>query len=496
METPNFSAHWPAWIMVLPLVGALLAFTVPRYKSLIGLVTAMGVLLLGIALTQQVLAEGPQRYPIGGWGAPLGIELYVDGLSALMLLLAASVGFFTSLYGVGYFGSREDPHHAHERDYFWPLWLFLWAALNGLFLTADVFNAYVTLELIGLASVALVGLSGQAAALGAAIRYLLVSLLGSLFYLLGVGLLYAGYHTVDMVSLGQLIQAGPLPRAALTMMGVGLLLKTALFPLHFWLPPAHANAPTPVSSVLSALVVKATFYLLLRLWFTVFPDTDTAAAANLLGLLGAFAILWGSLQALQTQRLKLLVAYSTVAQLGYLFLVFPLTQETATAFTAWSGSLYHALAHGLAKGGMFLAAGTVLYALRHDRIQDLDGISQHLPVTLFAFGLAGVSLMGLPPSGGFLAKWSLLTAAIASDQWGWAFIIVLGGLLAAGYVFRVLARAFAQVSSTANYRPVPWFMEWSALLLALMAVVLGLIAQTPLTLIGIGAPVPDKELLL
>lgn len=495
MHIPDFSAHWPAWIMVLSMTGALLAFIVPRYKGFIGLITATGVLFLGIALAQQVLAEGPQYYSIGDWGAPLGIELYVDGLSALMILLTASVSICISLYGVGYFRAGEERHHAHEHNYFWPLWLFLVTALNGLFLTADIFNAYVTLELIGLASVALMGLSGKAPALNAAVRYLLVSLLGSLCYLLGVGLLYAGYSTVDMVSLGQLIQPGPLSRAALTMMGVGLLLKTALFPLHFWLPPAHASAPAPVSSALSALVVKATFYLLLRLWFTVFPNTATAAAANLLGLLGAFAILWGSIQALQAQRLKLLVAYSTVAQLGYLFLVFPLTQNTAAAFTAWSGSLYHILAHGLAKAGIFLASGTMLYALQHDRIQSLSGINHHLPITLFTFGLAGVSLMGLPPSGGFLAKWFLLNAAIANDQWEWAFIIVLGGLLTAGYIFRVLFYALSQTPSEANYRPVPWFMEWPALLLALMAIVLGLTAQFPLTFIGIGAPMLDKELL-
>ncbi|ABA57781.1 multisubunit sodium/proton antiporter, MrpD subunit [Nitrosococcus oceani ATCC 19707] len=486
------SIHWPVWLMVLPLTGALLTFAIYRYQNLIGLITAMGILWSVIALAQKVLTEGPQRYSIGGWGAPLGIDLYVDGLSTLMLLLTAAVGFFVSFYGVGYAGFRQ---HNHGSGYFWPLWLFLWTALNGLFLTADIFNAYVTLELIGLASVALVGLSGQASALNAAMRYLLVGLLGSLFYLLGVGLLYAGYHTVDMASLGQAAQAGPLPRTALTLMGVGLLLKTALFPLHFWLPPAHANAPTPVSSALSALVVKAPFYLLLRLWFTVFPDSTTGAAANLLGLLGAIAILWGSIQALQTQRLKLLVAYSTVAQLGYLFLVFPLTQDSMAASTAWSGALYYTLAHGLAKGGMFLAAGTIFYALQQDRIQNLNGISRHLPVTAFAFGLAGVSLMGLPPSAGFLAKWSLLTAAIANGQWGWAIIIVLGGLLAAGYVFRVLSYVFMQAPSKAHYRPVPWLMEWPALLLALMAICLGFITQTPLTLIEIGAPMSYQYLL-
>jgi formate hydrogenlyase subunit 3/multisubunit Na+/H+ antiporter MnhD subunit len=268
------------------------------------------------------------------------------------------------------------------------------------------------------------------------------------------------------------------------------LLKTGLFPLHIWLPPALANAPSPVSAILSGLVEKAPFYLLLRLWFQVFEAHLPPSAAQFLGILGAGAIFWGSLQAFRQERLKLLVAYSTVAQLGYLFLLFPLTGTDSIAETAWSGGIYHALAHALAKAAMFLAAGNIMLALGHDRISEFEGIAQALPMSLFAFGLGGISLMGLPPSGGFVAKWLLLKAAWGGEFWWWAGIILGGGLLTAGYTFIVLKRAFATPLEHTTIQPIPFSLEFTALTLSVLGILLGLTATLPLNLLHIGNPFP------
>ena len=191
-------------------------------------------------------------------------------------------------------------------------------------------------------------------------------------------------------------------------MTAGLLAKTALFPLHLWLPPAHAGAPAPASAVLSALVVKGSFFLIVRLWFDVMPGLLSHAAAQVLAALGAAAIVFGSVLALRQARLKMLIAYSTVAQLGYLFLMFPLAGPGAARLSAWTGGLLQAISHACAKAAMFMAAGLIAQALGHDRIAGLGGIGRALPMTIFAFALAGLSLMGLPPSGGFMAKWLLL----------------------------------------------------------------------------------------
>lgn len=476
MEPLVATTSWGVILILLPLVGGMACFLLPGMARPLGLLTVIATALSVIGLGWQLQETGVYRHALGGWGAPLGIELHADGLSLLMLAATGLVGSAVSVYALAYFEHEQAAR-------FWPLWLLLLAALNALFLSADIFNLYVTLEMMGLASVALAALTGGAQALGSAMRYLLATLLGSLLYLLGVALLYHGFGSVDIATLAARLVPAPVVWAALGLMTAGLALKTALFPLHFWLPPAHSGAPAPVSALLSALVVKASLYILLRLWLELF-GTFAEGVDALLGLLGSLAILWGSVQALRQTRLKLLIAYSTVAQIGYLFLAFPLA--TVTGDTAWRGMAFLVLSHALAKAAMFLAAGNLLRFGGHDRIADLDRVVQRLPLTTAAFALAGVSIMGLPPSGGFIGKWLLLEAALEQGRWDLTAIMILGGLLAAGYVFKVLGHTFTQAPVAHAPRAVPASMEWSALLLGLMALLLGFLAEPVLSLVGIG----------
>ncbi|BDY07039.1 proton-conducting transporter membrane subunit [Ferrimonas sp. YFM] len=467
-----------AWVIlpiIVPLLGGIVCFLLPARCRWLGLLWAIATLICVAGLGWQLSQLEEVRYPIGGWGAPLGIDLFADGLSLMMLMTTALTGLGISVYACGYFGADKAGH-------FWPLWLLLWGALNALFLSADIFNLYVTLELLGLAAVALVALAGGAQALTSAMRYLLVGLLSSLFYLLGVALLYHGVGTLDLALLAERIVPSPSAWVALGLMGAGLLIKSALFPLHFWLPPAHANAPTPVSALLSALVVKAAFYILLRLWWALLPAT-TVPLAQLLGALGGIAVVWGGLLALRQTRLKLLIAYSTVSQLGYLFLVFPLGIGLA-----WKGAVYMVLSHAMAKAALFMAAGNILAAAGHDRIAEFDPILQKLPLTITAFTLAGVSIMGLPPSGGFVAKWLLLQASVQSGQWWWALILLLGGFLAAAYLFRVIGCVFTQAKPSTSLQEISPQMAWPPLVMALLAILLGLLAAPPMTMMELGAP--------
>lgn len=435
---------------------------------------------MALALCGDLLARGPLRHPVGGWGAPLGIDLAADGLSAVMLVLTQVVALPIALYARSYFAGAAEAGRQ-----FWPLLGFLLAGMNALFLSADLFNLYVALELVGLASVGLVAGGGGAAQVAAALRYLFATLLGSGAYLMGVALVYGAYGTVSLEALAPLAGAGA-PRAvwiAAALMLAGLMLKTALFPLHFWLPAAHASAPTPTSALLSALVVKASFYLILRLWLGPFAALADAIAW-LPALLGAAAILWGSVMALRAPRLKMLVAYSTVAQLGYLFLVFPLLAPEGTALAA---GVMHAVSHGLAKAAMFAAAGVLIHVTGHDNVSDVAGAAQRVPLTLFAFALAGMTLMGLPPSGGFLAKWLLLEAALARDAWALAAVVIAGGLFAAAYVFRVLRPAFLLVAPDEPAAPAPRVLEWTAFLLAAASVLIGLRGVEILRLLAVGS---------
>ncbi|MCJ7602082.1 MAG: NADH dehydrogenase subunit, partial [Desulfobulbaceae bacterium] len=268
------------------------------------------------------------------------------------------------------------------------------------------------------------------------------------------------------------------------------LLKTALFPLHFWLPPAHANALAPVSAILSGLVVKASLYLMLRLWGDVFAPVLPLSAYVLLGALGCGAVLWGAGQALLQKRLKMLVAYSTVAQLGYMFIALPLIRLDAGS-SAWEAVIFLTMSHACAKSAMFMAAGSIFLKAGHDRIDDLDGIKEVLPVTSFAFVVAGVSLMGFPPSGGFIGKWLLLGVSLSSGQWWWGIMLVIGSLLAACYVYRVACHLLVFKAPFYSRREfIPPVMEWSALLLAVLAMILGLFAGYPLGLLEAGGPFP------
>jgi len=474
MNTWLAQLPWMMGAILLPLLGALLAFLLPRRAAAVGLGAAMLTAAAATGVLLQVIFGGARVYLLGGWTAPLGISLVADGLSVLMLAVTAVVGIAVSIYARVYLAGSPD-----KVPRFWPLWLFLWAALNALFQAGDVFNLYVTLELMGLSAVALVALTGSGPALWGAMRYLLVSLLGSLAYLVGVALLYHAYGTVDLALLGERAEGGLVLAVPLGAMIAGLLLKTGLFPFHVWLPPAHGSARAPVSAVLSGLVVKASFYLLLRLWFTFAPEGE--GLPLLLGSLGAAAIFWGSAQALRQKRLKLLVAYSTVAQLGYLFLAFPLAKLDPAL--AWGGSIYLALSHALAKSSMFLAAGSIMTQGGHDEIDELDRVVDRMPLTLAAFALAGISLSGLPPSGGFVGKWMLLQAAMSQGLWFWAFVLIVGGLLTATYVFRVLGFAFTKSPHEHERHDVPRTMEWTALALALGAVLLGFVAPWALPLL-------------
>ena len=456
------------WVIMLPLLVALLTLLWPRRADALALAGALLTLVLAAALVYQVQADGPVTHQLGGWQPGLGIALRADAFSSLLLLMAMLVVTAATFYAGAYFA---DPA---VRDRFWPLWMMLVTAINSLLLSGDLFNLYVTLELLGLSAVALTALGDTRDALRASIRYLTIGLLGSLVFLSGVAFIYSGYGTLDLMQLAQLARPDALSLTALGLLTAGLMIKSALFPMHFWLPAAHASAPAPVSAALSALVVKVSVYMLIRLWLDVFNPVLSAQLALLVGILGSAAVVWGSWQAYRAQRLKLLAAYSTVAQLGYLFIFLALIvalPSGAPREQALAALLVLALTHGFAKSALFLSAGVIQHRAGHDRIADLGGTARALPLTIFVIALAGVALIGLPPSGSFLAKWQMISSSVATQQWWWIPVIAAGSLLAAAYSFRVLGHAFApgegvtRVISLARE-------EMPALLLALLATVM------------------------
>ncbi|SEA83293.1 complex I subunit 5 family protein [Marinobacterium iners] len=468
--------------LALATTSLLLDFRQGRALAWLGMVLQ---LLVSVGLWGLVKQEGGFYYSLAGWDAPLGIELRLDGLAVTFLLLTTLVASGCGIHA----GIYLKPDKPWQR-YFWPLYWFLWAGLNTVWIGGDLFNLYVGLELISLAAVGLVALGGQAEALRAALRYLLAALLGSMAYLLGVALIYGQFGTLSLAEVAhqvRLMGQAELMRPALVLMLVGLALKTALFPLHGWLPPAHGIAKSPVSALLSALVVKASFYIAARIWLETGEAVASQWMAQLIGALGAAAVIWGSWLAWCQPRLKQVVAYSSVAQIGYLFLLFPLTYgvDASVSLQAQQGITLQVISHALAKSAMFLAAGNLILAVGNNRVDALAGVSHFLPFSLFSFGLAGVSLMGLPPSGGFAAKWMLLQASMASGQWWWILVLVGGGLLSAAYVFRIYRASFLERDEKDHFYHPDRRLEVVAMLLAVASLGLGLAGSQVLSVMAL-----------
>lgn len=478
------SALLPAAVLAPTVVAAVCLPLLRRHQATVGLVGAVLTSLIGLGVVIAVIREGPLDHVLAGWGPPLGIVLRADGLSAAFIGLTSIVALAVA------FVAASEQAATGERAGFWVLSSLTWAGLNGVFLAGDLFNAYVALEILGLSAVGLVALGGRGAP-AAALRYLVVAVLGSLLFLLMVALVYAATGTLDIVQAAELLPPDR-ARLPLALASAGLALKCALAPVHAWLPPAHAGAPAAVSPLLSALVVKGAFYLILRLWTDLFPyDTSLAIVAGGLGALGVF---WGGLLALRQDHLKRIVAYSTVAQVGYLFLALPLLVLPGRHAAMLAAVVTMALAHGLAKAAMFVSAGSLLLGTGTDHIDGLKGASRSQRMLTAGMMMAAVSLVGLPLSLGFAAKWGYAVVAVETGTWWVVVVLVVGSLLAAAYLVRPVAALLRDADDThkgprVTPSPRPAAQRHVPLILGLAAVLTGLLAAPLAHLVAIGGGV-------
>jgi multicomponent Na+:H+ antiporter subunit D len=507
-------------LVALPVAGAMLtAATRGRVPVRLALLTAVTILVVVGLLARSLLAAGAAH--VLTFASPLGVVvvLIADGLAVSFLLMAAVVGL--AVVGFAWAELRQEPDR-HHRAY-WPLLFVLWAGVNLLLLAGDLFTTYLMLEVVALAGSLLVTLRGDRGSVLAGTRYFYAELVASTTMLIGIALVWSQAGTVVYSELAAGLEGAPLAALGLAVMTVGLLLKAPLAPLHFWLPAAHTLAPSAVSPLLSGVMVKVAFVVLVRLWFLSVPELVTVPAAQLIGVMGALAILWGSGGALLATGLKRLIASSTVAQVGLVFLLVPLV--AAGSFDGWTGGVVLAVSHAFAKGAMLMAAAVLVDSARRagapapgagsvagaidgethvgrgtkpartvrgettwPLLMELRGSAVRRPVAMMAFGIAGISLVGLPPSGGFIAKWYLLVGSITTGQWWWVIVLVIGTLLTVGYLMRFVRPAFAPLPD--DERPVPRrdARDLVALALATSTLLLGLVPGPLLRLLAIGGP--------
>jgi len=425
--------------VVAPIVGAALALVAgarwDRSGWLVAVVTGVVELALAGAVLAVVLREGRRSYELAGFAPPAGIELVADGLSAPVLLLVAAV----SLAVLGY-SRRAGP----RGNAFYTTYLLLVSGLAGVTLTGDLFNMYVFLEITGLAAYALVASGDSARSAVAGLRYLIVGTIGASLFLLGAGYAYVATGTLNMVDLAaRLPEAGygsRLVLAAFALVVVGLLVKVALFPVHSWQPEAYAAAPDSVSAYISALVSTVSAYALGRVVFTLFTVDFFAAvpmAREAVVYAGAVSIVAGSVLAVTQSEIKRMLAYSSVSQFGMIVAAFAALSEQAAV-----GAVIHLVGHAVLKGGLFAAVGLVALSTGARTVEEYAGLARRAPVAAGAVAVLGLSLVGVPPSVGFVGKWYIAVGVVTEGLWPVAAVILVSTVLTLAYVARIIERMY------------------------------------------------------
>jgi len=447
------------WLAIAPMLVALVTGTavlvvrawprLQRATSILG--TVVYAASVGLLVWQVVFAPdaAPLVYQVGGWRAPVGITLVADALAAFMLALTAVVAVYAVTFSVEFI----DP--ANQQVYYHPLFQFLLLGATGAFLTGDLFNLFVWFEVMLMTSYVFVAFYGDEQHTAAAVRYVVLNMIGGLFMLLAIGGLYATTGTLNMADMAQQLAAPEFdatPAVGLSaFLFVTFALKAGLVPFQFWVPSAYRAAPLPVVAMFAGVTKKVGAYAIIRLYFTVFGEAAIPTSIPLVGsesalaflapvllVMGVLSIFVGGLGAITRDSLDELFAYSSIGQVG--FIVVPI----AIAASTTSGSLRHlgvlaglvfALHHALAKGLLFLAAGVIRDGTGTTRLSELGGLGERSPLFAGVFLVGGLSLVGIPPLAGFFGKFLVFAAAVT----GLARAMSLGSVSLAAAVGALLA---------------------------------------------------------
>ncbi len=432
------SANLPALQVVLPLLGAVVCAFLQRgvYAWGVALIVTATMPFVAAGLLIQVMDGGPISYALGGWAPPVGIEYRVDVVNAFLLLLVSLIGAIIMPYAKA---SVEKEIPADRQAWFYAIYLLCLCGLLGMAITGDAFNVFVFMEVSSLAAYALIAMGRDRRALLAAYQYLIMGTIGATFYVIGVGLLYSMTGTLNMADMASRlggIESSRAVLAAMAFLTVGISLKLALFPLHVWLPNAYAYAPSIATVFLAATATKVAVYLLLRYFFTVLGTVfaqQSLPIAEIVMLLSLAAMFGASIVAVFQENVKRMLAYSSVAQIGYITLGIALVNQSGL-----TGGIVHLFNHALMKGALFMAIGAVFYQIGSVRLADLAGIGKRMPITMGAFALAGLSIIGVPGTVGFISKWYLVLGALEHGWWWLAFLIVASSLISVVYIGRLV----------------------------------------------------------
>ena len=434
--------HLPVLLVVVPLVAAPIAALLnrPRLSWAVAVAATLWALYAALELLSQTMAAGAIHYELGGWPAPYGIEYVVDPVNAWVVVIVALIGALVAPY------ARVSVEREITEDripLFYAAFILCLTGLLGIAVTGDVFNVFVFLEISSLSAYALIALGSDRRALTASFQYLIMGSVGATFIVIGIGLMYVMTGTLNMADLADRLPEVSGTRTipvAFTFLTVGITLKLALFPLHLWLPNAYTYAPSAVTAFIASTATKVGVYLLLRFFFTIFGVTfsfDVMQLDRILMPLALIAIVTMSLVAIYQENVKRLLAYSSVAQIGYM--VLGISFASVLGLTA---GILHLFNHALMKGALFMSMGCVMYRVGSVRLERMNGLGRAMPWTMAAFVVGGLSLIGVPFTVGFISSWYLVHAALEHGLWPVAGVVLIGSLLALMYVWKVVEVAY------------------------------------------------------
>lgn len=456
----------------IPLASAfLISLLGKKIKSLPLVFSFLCNLLLVILSIYSIFiikANGTTIYQVGGWKPPFGIAMVLDGLTGFMLVTTNLVALLIGIFSIDYMNKFTG------RWKFYTLFLLMLAGMNGVIITGDMFNLFVFLEIASVASYALVAFGTESEELEASFKYLLMSSVGSLFVLIGIGILYSYTSTLNMADIAAtLIQKGPADIvkfvSVLFIMGFGL--KAALAPFHAWLPDAHPSAPAPISAMLSGILIKILgLYVIIRVFYNILGVNENIL--NILLLLGAISIIGGGILAIGQWDFKRLLAYSSIMQVGYIAMGFGLGTPLGII-----GGLFHLFNHSIAKSLLFLNSGAVEYATGTRDLQKMGGLKEKLPVTSTTSFIGTMSIAGIPPFSGFFSKLILIIAAVQAQHFVYALWAVIGSILTLAAFMKLQKYAFLGKLNEMwiNIKEVPIYMKLSMIILAIICVLGGLL---------------------
>ncbi len=473
--------------IVVPLGSAFIMAILGRFIKDFGkYLINLGLLFL-VGLTVKLILNSQETliYKVGGFAnagdIPIAIYMVVDGFTKILLLIISVVGFLVALYSISY-----TKQYTAERK-FYILYSLMLAGMYGVVVSGDIFNMYVFLEIASIASYALVAFGIQKQQLEASFKYQILGGVASMLILMGIGFIYWSTGTLNLADIATQLTADTIiMKFIAVLMIVGFGLKAAIFPFHAWLPDAHSSAPSPISAMLSGVLIKAIgIYVIFRIFFNMFALSYEISMV--ITVLGTLSMIIGGLLAIGQWDMKRLLAYSSISQMGYVFLgvgigMLVLAQKGNPAVAAFSilGGLFHLLNHAMFKGLLFLGAGAVEYRTETRDMKQLGGLSEVMPVTAGTSMAASLAISGIPPFNGFFSKLIIIIAAVQAGYVTLALLAVVVSIITIGYFMKMQKYTFFNNDGSfwknKKIKEVPFTMAFAMILMAALCLGMSLLA--------------------